>query len=344
MLFEELKKIDQSLDVISGDVTAFEITSISHSDAPVEKTFVFVKSMKFLNEIGRRSDQKVFKNSGVVVEKKFVDKLAQEKKTQLFEMFSWVATTESVGKSMCLLSKPFYDKKYKNLNYQVDGREMGDAQIDPTSRISQNVFIGSEVKVGKNTVIMPGCVILPNTIIGDDCTIYPNVTIYPFCEIGNNCRIHAGTMIGTDGFGYNFFDGEHHKIWHLNGVVIGDNVEIGCSAMLDCGAFISTKIGNGTKIDNNVQISHNVQVGNHVVLCGTSGLAGSAEVDDYCVFAGHAGVAPGARLGKGVQVGAFSLVSENAIVKDGETLAGYPARPIKEWLKAQALIRKLIKK
>ncbi len=185
---------------------------------------------------------------------------------------------------------------------------------------------------------------MPNVQIGDGTIIFPNVTLYPFTSIGENCRIHAGTVIGTDGFGYNFFNGEHQKIWHLAGVEIANDVEIGCNTMIDAGAFTPTSIGNGTKIDNAVQLSHNVKVHNHVVICGTTGIAGSVEIEDYCAFGAGAGVAPAAKLGKGSQVAARAVVSENAVVAPGEVMAGHPARPLKDWMRSQATLRRLSKK
>jgi len=344
MQFSDLKTIDSSLAVIYGDPTKFLMSGISHSDAPLPNTFIFVKSRKFLSEIGRRSIDSVFPESGLVIEKKIANLLKDDEFKNIQNSFGWIASIDSVASGMCSLSKPFYDLRFKDLNYQVDGRQLSEVEIDPSAQIAQTAFIGSHVKIGKNVKIMPGVVILPHASIGDDTIIFPNVTIYPFCRIGNNCRIHSGTNIGTDGFGYNFIEGEHKKIWHLCSVVIEDDVEIGSSTNIDCGAFIDTYIGQGTKIDNCVQISHNVQVGKHVVLCGNSGLAGSVEVDDFCVFGGHAGVAPGARLGKGVQVAPLSIISENSIVAPFTKWGGHPARPMNEWLKSKAAVRKLLKK
>lgn len=339
--FDDLKTIDPTLKLLTGKPG--QIKSISHSDRPLEDTFVFVRSKKFLASIGRRSQLDNFPKTGMVIEESIVNLLDYDF-AEVKNQFGWIASIESVAKGMSFLSKPFYDIQYKELNFQVDGRVIGEVDIDPTARIAQNVFVGCNVKVGKNVTIMPGVVLLPNVTIGDNTILFPNVTIYPFCHIGRKCRIHAGTVIGCDGFGYNLIDGEHKKVWHLYGVVIEDEVEIGCNTMIDNGAFIETHIGFRTRIDNDVQISHNVQIGSNVIICGKTGLAGSVEVGDYCAFGAQAGAAPGARLEEGVQVAAKSAVSENAIVPAGSVMAGYPARPVNEWLKAQAAVRKLIKK
>ena len=260
MQFSQLKEIETSLKAIHGDPTQFDISGISHSDSPLKKTFIFIRSKKYLAEIGSRSKETSFLNSGIIIEEKVSDLLEVDEFKGVVGKFAWIATIESVSAGMCSLTKPFYDKLYGELNYQVDGRQLSDTQIDPSAQISQTVFIGSNVKIGKNTKIMPGCVILPNTTIGEDSIIFPNVTVYPYCSIGDRCRVHAGTVIGCDGFGYNLIDGEHKKIWHLYGVVIEDEVEIGSNANIDNGAFIETRIGFRSRIDNDVQISHNVHI------------------------------------------------------------------------------------
>lgn len=344
MKFLDLKEVDNSINLIHGNPANLIISGISHSDAPQENTFVFLKNKRFLNSLGRRSSNDSFLKSGVLVEESFFNDLKEEVQSEIQSRFLWCATIRSVNEGMCLLSKPFHELMFDDLNFQVDGRQLNETSIDPSAEIAQGVFIGEDVVIGKNVKILHGCTILPKVTIGDDCILFPNVTIYPYTTIGNRCRIHAGTVIGTDGFGYNFFDGKHQKIWHLAGVNIENDVEIGCNTMIDAGAFIATSIGNGSKIDNDVQISHNVLIKEHVIICGKTGLAGSVEVDDYCAFGAASGIAPGARLGKGSQVAGRAVVSENALIPPGEVVAGHPARPLKVWLRTQAAINKLLKK
>lgn len=345
MKYSQLHSFDPTLIAVFGIPEKMDIESISSALKPKENTFIFVKDQKFYEQIGRLSDQKTFNQSGIILSEKF---FLEIKDSDIFKdiesKFSWGATVQSITKAMSTLSKPFYDIKFKDLNYYVDGRQMGSADVDPTAQIAQNVFIGTNVIIGKNVKIMPGVTIMPKVSIGDNTIIYPNVTIYPYTTIGRDCRIHSSTVIGADGFGYNFFDGIQQKIWHLGGVVIEDNVEIGGAAMVDAGAFIETRVGQGTKLDNFCQISHNVQVGKHCVLAGGAGSAGSGEIGDYCAFGARAGLAPGARVGNQVMLGANAIVSENTVVPDKSVLAGHPARPIKEWLKSQAKLRQLLKK
>ena len=344
MKFSDLKNIESSLNPLHGNVEAFDIKCISHADDPRPETFIFIKSKKFLENIGRRSQTKNYTNCGILIEESVASLIEEDDFSYLKKDFAWIASIENVSNGMCSLTKPFYDEMYAEINFQADGRTLGEADIDPSAEIATTAFIGSHVKIGKNVRILPGCVLLPHTSVGDNTILFPNVTLYPFTQIGKSCRIHAGTVIGCDGFGYNFIDGEHKKIWHLYGVLIKDEVEIGCNTMIDNGAFIETTIGSRTRIDNDVQISHNVLIGENVVICGKTGLAGSVEVSDFCAFGAQSGVAPAARLGKGVQVAARGAVSENARVEPGLVVAGHPARPLKEWLRGQAALRKLTKK
>lgn len=343
MTFSQLLELEGSITLIHGDEGSFDIEGISHSDDPQSGTFVFLKNKRFFNSLGRKSKEQSFTETGVFVEQKFWSTLGEQEQVRLKSSFTWLAILGDVNRAMCTLSKPFYDKMYGDLNLQVDARQMGTALVDPTADISQGVFIGEDVTIEKNVKLMPGCVILPKVTIAQGTILFPNVTIYPYTKIGAHCRIHSGTVIGTDGFGYNFFDGKHQKIWHLAGVELGEHVEIGCNTMIDAGAFTPTYIGDGSKIDNDVQISHNVKIQKHVIICGKTGIAGSVEIDDYCAFGAMSAVAPAARIGRGAQVAAKAGVSENAVVPDGATMAGYPARPLKEWMRAQATLSKISK-
>lgn len=332
---KEILEIDYNLELLSGDPSI--VSGISSYLAPKKDSIVFIKSKKYLSELGRIEalDPSFF---SIVTSKEFYE----ENQSSLKE-FKAIFKSSDISKSMCILSRPFYDRLYADLNYEVDGRQIGNATVDPFSDIAQNVFIGSNVIIGKDVKIMSGVVIMPNCSIEDGTIIYPNVTIYPYTKIGKNCRIHSGAVIGSDGFGYNFIDGKHEKIWHTGGVVIRNDVEIGSNTCIDTGCFIETFIDDGCRIDNQVHISHNARLGKHCLMCGKSGVAGSCELDDYVVFAAGSGAAPNARIGAGTQVAAAAVISENAVIPPKSVLAGHPARPLKEWLRTKAKINKLTK-
>ncbi len=335
-----LMEIDASLAFIKGESFDGEVVSIGHHHKVDSAYLYFVKSKKFLERVANAFDGKTLKNLGLVVDKKFYANSAQDFKT-FYDKFDYILEASNVDVSMSKISKPFYDEKYKNMNSQVDGRQLGNVDIHPTARISQNVFIGENVTIGANVTIHPHVTILSNTSIGEGTTIYPNVSIYHDVKIGQNCRFHSNVTIGADGFGYNFHEYIHHKVWHFGGVIIDDDVEIGANSTVDAGAFIPTRVGAGSKIDNLCTVAHNCQLGKGVILAGTAGCAGSSELGDFCFVGGAAKIAPDVSLGAGTMVGASSMVTTNWPA--GSKISGFPAREHKDWLREQAYIKKLSK-
>ncbi len=340
MKLQDLVQFDKDLKFVKNPQWPEEILAIAAFDALAANTFVFVKNAKFLQKFEPFMDQAIKLKVGVVVDEKFWNLMQAESKAKLSEL-PWVATSSNVALSLTYLSKPFFDKKMKGINVQVDGRQMGTTDIDPSAHISQNVFIGEHVKIGAKVEIMPGCVILPHSEIGEGTKLYPNVTVYSFTKIGKDCRIHGGTVIGSDGFGYTFHQGKHLKIWHTGGVIIEDDVEIGSNCAVDMGTFSPTVIGSGTRLDNLVQIAHNVKLGKGCIVCGQGGVAGSAVLEDYVILGGRAAIGPDSHIGMGSQVAGGAKVNESAIWPAGSKLGGHPARDLKEWMKGFAYVRKM---
>lgn len=342
MQAKELFALDGSFKLLKGNLPE-QVSGISNTRNIKPNSFSFVKTKQYLNEYNTESLQD--KSAGVLFEESFWNQYQDFILTHpVYEQASWCASVKNVGHAMCLFSKPFYDHLFADLNYFVDGRQMGTAQVDPTARIAQGVFIGDNVVIEADVIIHPGVTILPQSKIGRGTILFPNTTIYPYVSIGQNCRIHAQVSIGADGFGYNFIDGKHMKIWHFSGVTIGDDVEIGASSTVDSGAFEPTYVGNGTKIDNGVQVGHNAWLGDHCVVCGQVAIAGSTVMEDYVVLGGRVGISPNATLGKGSQLAANTIVSENARWPAGSVLGGSPAVLLKDWMKYQAKLRLLTKK
>ena len=199
------------------------------------------------------------------------------------------------------------------------------AQIDPTAHIGPHCTVGERVKIGANSVLQAGNFIGDDSKLGDGVNLFPNVTIYPRTEIGARVRIHAGTVIGSDGFGYVLDNGIHRKIPQIGNVVIGDDVEIGANVTIDRGALGSTVIGKGTKIDNLVQIAHNVEIGEHCIIIAQAGISGSTKLGKYVILAGQVGLAGHLKIGNQVTVAAQSGVMHN--IPDGEKWFGTPAQP-----------------
>ena len=191
--------------------------------------------------------------------------------------------------------------------------------------IGPHVWIEAGVVIGNRVVVMAGAKIGANCIIGEDSIIYPNVVLYPHVKIGRSCLLHAGCVLGGDGFGYEFFSGRLQKIPHIGTVELGDGVEIGANACIDRAKTGVTSIGAGTKIDNLVHIAHNVHIGQSTLIIAQVGLAGSVQVGNGVILAGQAGVADHITIGDRAKVGAQGGVIGD--VAAGESVSGYPARP-----------------
>jgi UDP-3-O-[3-hydroxymyristoyl] glucosamine N-acyltransferase len=336
VLFSNLKEFDSSIELFSSKDQDPDVLGLTNIEFPRDGHLIFIKDKKFLNKFLEAKDTWIDFKFGVLITKDLWDKSGEE--TGLVDDVEFIATSKSIDLSISFLSKPFYDEKFSELNNMVDGRQMGTAEVHPTAHIAQTAFIGEGVIIGTNVKIHAGAVIMAKAEIGDNTVIYPNATIYEFVKLGKNCRIHSQATIGADGYGYNFDAGVHHKVWHMGSVIIGDDVEIGANSAVDQGTFSPTTIGSGTKIDNHVQIGHNCQIGVGVIMCGNSGVAGSSTVGDYCVFGGKAAFGNGLTLGKGSQLAGSAMVTSSW--PEGSVLGGHPARPVKEWLKGVAFVRK----
>jgi len=211
--------------------------------------------------------------------------------------------------------------------------------IHPSAIIDADVSIGEHVSIGPFVHIQSGssvgdhCVIKSHVAIGHDVqigahsTIHPNVTIYDKTKIGERVCIHAQTVIGSDGFGYYYERGKHHKIPHVGSVIIENDVEIGASTAIDRATLGHTRIGEGSKIDNLVQIAHSVQLGKHNILCAFTGIAGSTISGNNVTFAANVGVSDHVRIDDGVILGARTGVPPKKHLKHGNIYLGNPARP-----------------
>ncbi|MBR4775151.1 MAG: UDP-3-O-(3-hydroxymyristoyl)glucosamine N-acyltransferase [Bacteroidales bacterium] len=201
-------------------------------------------------------------------------------------------------------------------------------------------FVGHHTKVGDRTVIYERVYIGDDVTIGKDCILYPGVVVYPGTVIGDRVILHAGCIIGGDGFGNAPQpDGSWEKIEHLGNVVIGNDVEVGCNSTIDRAQMESTVIGNGVRIDNLCMIAHNVVIGDHTVMAAQTGIAGSTEVGKYCIFAGQVGIAGHLKIADHTTICAQGGVIGH-IRKEGQVLVGSPVIDAKQYMKAYALFKK----
>ena len=219
------------------------------------------------------------------------------------------------------------------------------ASIAPTAKIGNNVYIGpfacveGGAEIGDNTYIHSHVTIGCHAKVGNNTTLYPHVTIYQDCHVGNNCILHAGCVIGADGFGFAPSSQGYDKIPQIGIVIIEDNVEIGANTCVDRATMGATVIHQGVKLDNLIQIAHNVEIGSHTVMASQGGVAGSAKIGEWCVFGGQVGIAGHIKVGDHVTIGAQSGIPGNT--KSGSTLMGYPAVDPKIFARSSVIFKKL---
>lgn len=219
------------------------------------------------------------------------------------------------------------------------------AFISPSAKIGENVYIGAFAYIGDNVVIGDGCQIYPNVVIcenakvGNDCLFYPNVTIYHDCHVGNRVTLHAGSVVGSDGFGFAPSENGYDKIPQIGIVTIEDDVEIGANTCIDRSTMGSTFVRKGVKLDNLVQIAHNTDIGANTVMSAQVGIAGSTKVGQWCMFGGQVGIAGHITIGNKVFLGAQSGVPSS--LKDNQTLIGTPPMEKLPYFKSQAIFQKL---
>ena len=213
------------------------------------------------------------------------------------------------------------------------------AEIDATASIGPCVVVSKGAKIGAGTVICGGAFIGEKVVIGENCLIYSNVSIRERCILGNRVTLHAGVVIGADGFGYESGPTGHKKVPQVGIVQLDDDVEVGANSTIDRARFGRTWIKEGTKIDNLVQVGHNVQIGHKCLLVAQCGVSGSTILGDGVILAGQAGVVGHLKIGDGT-----IIMAQAGVTKDtapGAVQFGSPAQDRREWAKQAVYISRL---
>jgi UDP-3-O-[3-hydroxymyristoyl] glucosamine N-acyltransferase len=221
------------------------------------------------------------------------------------------------------------------------------AAIDESASVAADAYvgagacIGARARVGDGSVIEAGAYVGNDTTVGENSRLYPHATVMERCIVGDRVVLHAGCVIGSEGFGWAFVEGRLERIPQVGNVVLGDDVEIGANTCVDRAQTGSTSIGTGTKIDNLCQIGHNVRIGKHTAMAALCGVAGSAVIGDFCQIGGTATFNGHVTVGSRVTVAGASQVWGD--VPDGAMVSGAPAREHRERLRQEVVLRKLPK-
>jgi UDP-3-O-[3-hydroxymyristoyl] glucosamine N-acyltransferase len=240
------------------------------------------------------------------------------------------------------------EEYHKLMSFQKSG-------IEQPSYVGENVvageniyrgafsYIGNNVRIGKNVKIYPHVFIGDDAVIGDNTILHPHVKLYAGSKVGSFCEIHAGTVIGSDGFGFApQEDGSYKAIPQMGNVIIEDHVSIGANTVIDCATLAgdSTIIRQGVKLDNLIQVAHNVEIGRNTVMAAQSGISGSTKVGDNCVIAGQVGVSGHIVIANKTSIGAQAGILKS-ISKEGQQIIGAPAFDVKEFYRAYAVFKQL---
>jgi len=221
------------------------------------------------------------------------------------------------------------------------------ARVAATAAIDAHAVIEAGAVIGERSHVGANCSVGEGVVIGDDCDLYPCVVIYKGTTLGNRVIVHAGAVLGSDGFGFvrDEKHGRYQKFPQIGELVIGDYVEIGANCTIDRGALDKTVIGPGTKLDNLVHIGHNDVVGANVVIAAQTGVSGSSEIGDDCVIGGQVGIGDHAKIEAGTMLGGQAGVLPHKVLRGkGQLLWGTPARPLRDFLRELAVVARLARK
>lgn len=213
-------------------------------------------------------------------------------------------------------------------------------ELSSTCHVAAGAVLGDRVVVGDNCYVGPNCVLGDDVRLGRDTQLLANVTLYHKVTLGERCRIHAGTVIGADGFGIAPDEAGWVKVPQIGGVVVGNDVEIGSNCSIDRGAIEDTRLGNGVKLDNMVQIAHNVVIGDHTAIAGQSGVAGSAVVGQRCLIGGSVAISGHIEIADDVSIMGRGSVSKSILTK-GVYSSVLAVEEAGKWRKIAARVKRL---
>jgi UDP-3-O-[3-hydroxymyristoyl] glucosamine N-acyltransferase len=230
---------------------------------------------------------------------------------------------------------------------RLAGGVSAQASVHPTATLGVEVHVGpfavvaEGAVVGDRVTLYPGAYVGKGAVVGEDSVLHPRVTLYEGVRVGKRVLLHAGCVVGSDGFGFAPTPEGYLKIPQVGTVEIEDDVEIGANTTIDRAALGVTRIGRGTKLDNLIQVGHNVEIGRDTVIAALVGIAGSARIGNRVMIGGQSGLAGHLEVGDGVMLGAKSGVAVSLTAKENRAWSGVPAMPHRTWLKMVTLLPRL---
>jgi UDP-3-O-[3-hydroxymyristoyl] glucosamine N-acyltransferase len=330
------RSLQQIADAVGARVVGdadTQVSAVASIGSCSEKDLVFVEDQKFLSSA-------MTSRAGAVIAGQFAAGASWSKPLLISDH-----PKLAFARAAQFLSQPSRDSQ--------TGTVHATAVVSLSSRLGQgviveeNAVVSENAVIGENTRIGSGCVVGSGVRVGKGCEFYPNVTIYPGTSIGERVIVHAGAVLGSDGFGYvrDRKSGRYEKFPQAGTLVIEDDVEIGANTTIDRGALDETRIRSGTKIDNLVHIGHNCQIGQNVVIAAQTGLSGSIVIEDNVILGGQVGIGEHARIEEGVMLGGQGGVLPNKVLRGkGVAFWGTPAQPVREYLKQLAALARLVKR
>ena len=300
---------------LEGD-GALEITGVAAAERAGAKQLIYVESAKYAERAAGSAASCVVAAEGIALPEKTVLRIAKPK--------------VGFAKAAALLMEraPITTGIHTTAIVAALARIGANVSIGPYAVIGEDAHIGDGTQIGAHTVIGAGC------WVGENCRIHPRVTFYAGVRVGNRVEIHAGAVLGADGFGF-AFDGERYWKFPQAGLVeIADDVEIGANTTIDRGSLDDTRIAEGVKLDNLVHVGHNVQIGAHTVIAAQTGISGSSKLGHHVVVGGQVGIADHCTLEDGSIAGAQAGIPTGKIIRKGQTVWGTPARPLEQFKEA----------
>lgn len=303
-----------------------KVNDVSPIEDGKEGTLAFLANPKYAKHVYDTAASVVLVSKDFVAEK--------EVKTTLVRV-------EDAYKAFAMLLDLYQQSLPQKSGIDANSSIHESATVGEGCYIGDFAFIGENTTIGNNVKIYPQTYVGDNVKIGDNTILFPGVKIYMGCSVGKDCIIHAGAVIGSDGFGFApGEDGKFKKIPQLGVVVIEDDVELGANVCVDRATMGATIIKKGVKLDNLIQIAHNVEIGESTVMAAQTGIAGSAKIGAQCMFGGQTAVAGHIKIANRTKLGAQSGIANN-VKEEGKSLFGSPAFDFREATRSIAAYKNL---